>query len=50
MLNVTKTELVIFKPKCKKLDFEFKIKLNDKKRFQTNSVKCLGIKIDKQLN
>ena len=30
MLNVTKTELVIFKPKHKKLDFEFKIKLNGK--------------------
>ena len=50
MLNVTKTELVIFKPKRKKLDFEFKIKLNGKKLFQTNSVKYLGIKIDKQLN
>ena len=49
-LNVTKTELVIFKPKRKKLDFEFKIKLNGKKLFQTNSVKYLGIKIDKQLN
>ena len=50
MLHVTKTELVIFKPKRKKLDFEFKIKLNGKKLFQTNSVKYLGIKIDKQLN
>ena len=49
-LNVTKTELVIFKPKHKKLDFEFKIKSNGKKLFQTNSVKYLGIKIDKQLN
>ena len=26
MINITKTELVIFKPKHKKLDFEFKIK------------------------
>ena len=49
-LNVTKAELVIFKPKCKKLDFEFKIKLNGKKLFQSNSVKYLGIKIGKQLN
>ena len=49
-LNVTKTELVIFKPKHKKLDFEFKIKSNGKKLFQTNSVKYLDMKIDKQLN
>ena len=34
MLNVTKTELVIFKPKHKKLDFEFKIKLNGKDLFR----------------
>ena len=40
--------MVIFKPKRKKL--EFKDKLNCKKLFQTNSVKYLGIKIDKQLN
>ena len=33
MLNVTKTKLVIFKPKRKKLDFEFKIELNVKKLF-----------------
>ena len=38
-LNVRKTELVIFKPKRKKVYFEFKIRLNDKKLFQTNSVK-----------
>ena len=49
-LNVTKSELVIFKPKRKKLDFEIKIKLNGKERFQTNSVKHLCIKIGKQLN
>ena len=50
MLNVTKTKLVVFKPKRKKLDLEFKVKLNVKKLFQTNSVKCFGMKIDKQLN
>ena len=38
MLNVKKTELVIFKLKHKKLDFECKIKLNGKKFFQRNSV------------
>ena len=30
-LNVIKAELVIFKPKRKKLDFEFEIKFNGKK-------------------
>ena len=49
-LNVTKTEFFIFKPRRKKLDFEFKIKLNGKKLFPANSVKYLGLKIDKQLN
>ena len=34
MLNVTKTELVIFKAKHKKLDFEFKLTLNDKKVYK----------------
>ena len=38
MLNVTKTELVMFKAKHKKLDFEFNLTLNDKR-----------IKIDKHL-
>ena len=42
--------MVIFKPKRKKLDFEFEIKLNGKKLFATNSVKYLGTKVDKQLN
>ena len=45
---ISKTEFFKFKPKRKKLDFEFK--LNGKKLFQTNSVKYLGIKIDKQLS
>ena len=49
-LNVTKTKLAIFKPNRKKLDFEFKIKFNGKNLFQTNSVKHLGIKIEKQLS
>ena len=49
-LNVTKTELVIFKTKRKRPNFESKIKLNGKKLFQTNSVKYLDIKVDKLLN
>ena len=30
-LNVSKTELILFKPKMKKLDFDFKHKLNGKR-------------------
>ena len=47
-VSVTKTEFFKFKPKHKKLNFEFK--LNGKKLFQTYSFKYLGIKIDKQLS
>ena len=47
-VSVTKTEFFKFKPKRKKLNFEFK--LNGKKLFQTYSFKYLGIKIDKQLS
>ena len=39
ILNIVKTELVIFKSKRKKLKFVFKIKLNGKKLFPINSVK-----------
>ena len=30
-LNVSKTELILFKPKMKKLDFDLKLKLNGKR-------------------
>ena len=49
-LNVSKTELIIFKPKRKPLDFNMKIKLNGKILFPTDSVKYLGVKIDGKLN
>ena len=49
-LNVSKTELIIFKPKRKPLDFNMKIKLNGKRLYPTDSVKCLGVKIDSKLN
>ena len=45
-----KTELVIFKHQIKKLDYEVKIKLNRKRLYPTDSVKFLGIRIDKNLN
>ena len=45
-LNVSKTELIIFKPKRKPLDFN----MNGKRLFPTDSVKYLGVKIDSKLN
>ena len=50
LLNVSKTELIIFKPKRKPLDFSMKIKLNGKILYLTDSVRYLGIKIDSKLN
>ena len=49
-LNVSKTELIIFKPKRKPLDFNMKIKLNGKRLYPTDSVKYLGVKSDSKLN
>ena len=49
-LNVQKTELVIFKHQRKKIDSEVKIKLSRKRLYPTDSVKYLGIRIDKNLN
>ena len=50
-MNVAKTELIIFKPKRKPVDFNMKIKLNGKiLLYPTDSVKYLGVKIDSKLN
>ena len=49
-VNVEKTELVIFKSPRKLLLDEMKIKLNGKKSYSSNSVKYLGIKIDRFLH
>ena len=48
-LNARKTELILFKSKMKKLDFDLKLKRNGKKLYPTKSVKYLGIKIDENL-
>ena len=50
ILNVEKTEKVIFKHQRKKLDTEIKIKLNRKRLYPSQSVRYLGIKIDQNLN
>ena len=49
-LNVEKTELVIFKSPRKVLLDGIKIKLSGKRLYPSNSVKYLGIKLDKFLH
>ena len=49
-LNVSKTELIIVKPKRKPLVFNMKIKLNGKRLYPTDSVRYLEIKTDGKLN
>ena len=48
-LNVGKTELVLFTSSKKQLDCDLKIKLNGKRLNETDSVKYLGIQIEKRL-
>ena len=45
-LNVSKTELVLFKPKRKHVDFDIKINLNGIMLCPTDSLKYLGVRID----
>ena len=49
-LNVSKTEVVLFKSSRKLTDVPLKLKLNGKRFYPTNSVKYLGINIDENLN
>ena len=43
------TELMLFTSPQKQLDCDLKIKLNGKRLYETDSVKYLGIQIDKKL-
>ena len=49
-LNVEKTELAIFKSPRKVLLDEMKIKLSGKRLYPSNSIKYLGVKIDRFLH
>ena len=49
-LNVEKTELVIFKSSKKVLLDEIKIKPSEKRLYPSNSIKYLGVKIDRFLH
>ena len=44
-----KTELILFKPKMEKPDFDLKLQLNGKRLYPTKSVKYVGIKINENL-
>ena len=50
LLNVKKSELVIFKHKNKKLECPIKIKLSRKRLYLSKSAKYLRVKIDENLN
>ena len=43
------SELILLKPSMQKRDFDLKLKLNDKRLYQTKLVKYLSIKIDEKL-
>ena len=48
-LHVKKTEMVIFKSKEKKFEGDLKTKLSSKRLYPTESVKYLGVEIDRNL-
>ena len=49
-LNVKKTEMVVFKPQQKRFEGDLKVRLCGKRLYLTESIKCLGVKIDANLN
>ena len=49
-LNASKTELLVFKHPNKKINYEFKIKIDGKKLYPSKFVKYLGVLIDPHLN
>ena len=48
-LDASKTELIMFKERMKKSDFDLKLKVNGKRLYPTKSVKYISIKIDESL-
>ena len=49
-LNLSKTDVVLFKSVTNQTEATLKLKLNDKRLYSTISVKYLGIKTDENLN
>ena len=49
-LNVSKTEIILFKPKRKQLDADLKLKVCRKRLYATTHVRYLGVFINDKLN
>ena len=49
-LNISKTQVVLFKSSRKLTDAPWKLKLNRERLYPTNSVKYFGINVDENLN
>ena len=49
-LNVAKAEVIIFRRKKKKLDFDLNLKIREKKLQESSYVKYLGIYLDEHLD
>ena len=49
-LNSNKTELVLFKYRSRKLNYNLKLKLNGRRLYPRQSIKYLGVIIDENLN
>ena len=49
-LNASKTELIVFRHPCKKMNYDLRIKIDGKKLFPSKYVKYLGISMDSHLN
>ena len=49
-LNISKRQVVLFKSSRKLTDAPWKLKLNRKRLYPTNSVKYLGVNVDENLN
>jgi hypothetical protein len=49
-LNSNKTELVLFKHRSRKLNYNLKLKLNGRRMYPSQSIKYLGVIIDENLN
>ena len=49
-LNVAKTEVILFKTKCKPCNIHLRLKVRRKRLYKTKYLRYLGIKIDENLN
>ena len=49
-LNAKKTELLIFRSKQRKINYDIKVKINGKKLIPVNHIKYLGLYIDSHLD